>query len=107
MSCPFCQFSLNTLKQMQEDHTTFYTAGGRRELWIAEVDEASKTLKMERSTKKITWSLDLGQLKDVHDRIHYEGLLLDAKVIDKIIPTWGNYVTGLLRHLGCTGKPSS
>lgn len=86
---------------MQEEHTTFFTAGGRKQLWIAEIDEVSNTLKMERSTRKITWTLDLAQLKDVHDRIHHEGLLLDSKEIDKIIPTWGNYVTGLLRHLGC------
>jgi hypothetical protein len=86
---------------MQVQHTEFYTAAGRKKLWIAEVDEISNTIRLERSTGKITWHLKFETLKDVHDRIHQGGLLLDQYAIDKIIPTWGNYVTGLLRHLGC------
>lgn len=57
MSCPNCRLSLRTLRQMKENHTEFYTAEGRRKLWIAEVNESSQTIRMERSTGKITWSL--------------------------------------------------
>lgn len=101
MDCPFCQFSFASLKQMQENHTEFYTAAGRKKLWIAEVDEISNTIRMERSTGKITWPLKYETLKDVHDRIHQGGLTLDQYAIGEVIPTWGSYVTGLLRHLGC------
>jgi hypothetical protein len=101
MDCPHCQLSLKSLKHMQENHTEFYTAAGRKKLWIAEVDEVSETIRMERSTGKITWPLAYQKIKDVHDKIHQGQLALDANEIGQLIPLWGNYVTGLLRHLGC------
>jgi hypothetical protein len=102
MCCPHCRLSLNTLKQMQENHTEFYTAAGRNKLWIAEVNESSQTIQIERSTGKITPPLKIQKLKKIHDRIHQGELILDQYVIDKVVPRWGNYITGLLRHLGCT-----
>jgi hypothetical protein len=102
MSCPNCRLSLMTLRQMQENHTEFYTAEGRRKLWIAEVNESSQTIRMERSTGKITWSLDYQKLKEIHDRVHQGELILDKYEIDKVAPTWGNYITVLLKYLGCT-----
>lgn len=101
MDCPNCRLSLKTLKQMQDAHTEFYTAGGRRKLWIAEVNEISQTIRMKRSTGKITWPLDYQKLKEIHDRIQAGELSLDQYVIDEALPTWGNYIAGLLRHLGC------
>ena len=86
---------------MQENHTEFYTAAGRNPLWIAEVDELSQTIRMKRSTGKITWTLDYKKLKKIHDQIQQGELMLDPYVIDEIVPTWGNYITGLLKHLGC------
>lgn len=102
MHCPNCRLSLRTLTQMQEDHTEFYTAKGRNKLWIAEVNESSQTIRMERSSGKITWELDYQKIKDIHDRINRGELILDQYIIDKEVPIWGNYITGLLRHLGCT-----
>lgn len=99
--CSHCQLSLNTLKQMKENQTEFYTAAGRNKLWIAEVDENAQTIRMKRSTGKITWTLDYQKLKEIHDLVHRGEISLDQYEIDKVIPTWGNYITGLLRHLGC------
>ena len=87
MCCPNCRLSLKTLVQMQQDHTPFFTAGGRKVMWIAEVDERSRTIKMERSTKKITWSLDYMKLKEIHDQIYQGELMLDQYEIDKRVPT--------------------
>jgi len=101
MRCDNCRLSLETLKQMHEDHTQFHTAAGRKKLWIAEVNESSQTIRMERSTGEITPPLDLQKLKEIHDRIQHGELILDQYVIDEVLPTWGNYITGLLRHLGC------
>jgi hypothetical protein len=101
MCCPNCRLSLNTLKEMQKNHTEFPTAKGKSKLWIAEVDETLQTIRMERSTGKITWSLPYKKLKEVHDRIHQGDLMLDPYVIDEIVPLWGNYITGLLKHVGC------
>lgn len=86
---------------MQQNHIPFSTAGGRSKLWIAEVDETKRSIRMERSTGKITWELDYNILEDIHNRIHQGELTLEPYLIDVIIPTWGNYITGLLRYLGC------
>jgi len=86
---------------MKENQTEFYTAACRKKLWIAEVDENAQTIRLKRSTGKITWTLDYRKLKELHDLIHRGEISLDQYEIDKRIPTWGNYITGLLRHLGC------
>jgi hypothetical protein len=101
MSCLNCSLSLKTLRQMQENRTVFYTAEGRRKLWIADVDESSQKIRLKRSTGEITWPLDYRKLKKVHDRINQGRLRLDKDEIDKEVPTWGNYITGLLKYLGC------
>lgn len=86
---------------MEENQIEFYTAAGRKKLWIAEVDENAQTIRMKRSTGKITWTLDCQKLNGIHDLVHRGEISLDQYEIDKIIPTWGNYITGLLRYLGC------
>lgn len=102
--CRNCRLSLETLKTMQEKQTIFFTAGGRSTLQIAEVNERAQTLKMKRSTGKITWDLDYRKVKAAHDRIHAGELAFDWRELDKVIPTWGNYVIGLLQYLGCDKK---
>ncbi len=96
-----CDFNLESLYKMKENATIFYTAGGRKTLKIAEIDTITGTLKMERSTGIITWQLRLDKLMEVHNRIHCGELEFNYKDIDKAIPTWGNYVTGLLQHFVC------
>lgn len=85
---------------MQENEEVFYTAGGRKKLWIAEVDEVNKTIKFKRSNGKITWALDYNKLEEAYALIKKGEMKLDYKEIDKFIPTWGNYVTGLINYLG-------
>lgn len=101
MCCHNCRLNLETLKQMYEDHTEFHTAAGRKKLRISEVNEMSQTIRMERSTGKITPPIKFQKLKEIHDRIQEGELILDQYVIDKTVPRWGNYIAGLLRHLGC------
>jgi hypothetical protein len=86
---------------MQKQGTVFYTAGGRSTLSIADVNEAKRTIRMRRSTGKITWDLDYDKLYDIYQKVEARQLSLDQYEIDSIMPTWGNYIVGLLRHLGC------
>jgi hypothetical protein len=111
MRCVFCRFSVETLKQMQENHTEFYTAAGRKRLWIAEVNEEAQTIRMERSTGRITDELRIETLATVHDMVHTGQIDLDPHEIDELEINgkryswrWGNYITGLLKYLGCTSK---
>ncbi len=55
----------------------------------------------EEIDRKDNVALDYQKLKEIHDRIQQGELILDKYVIDEALPTWGNYITGLLRHLGC------
>lgn len=95
------ELSLQALQKMKSNHTQFFTAGGRRRLWIAEVNEVKKTLRFERSTGKISWNLSYDKLKYVYDKVNSGEIMFDYKVIDEIIPTFGNYAVGLLRNFGC------
>jgi len=56
---------------------------------------------------KITWPLSFRKLEEVHGKIHQGELGLTAYEIERCIPTWGNYVTGLLRFLGCRHQKDS
>ena len=95
------KLSLAKLKEMQENEVVFYTAAGRKKLWIAEVDEVNRTIKMKRSTGKITWKLDYDKIEDVYKKIEKGELSIDEKAIGKVIPLWGNYLAGLFKYLGC------
>ncbi len=97
-----CNFSIDNLQKMKEDGIVFYTAAGRKSLKIVEIDVAAGTLKMERSTGKITWPLSIDKLIEVHQKVHAGQLDLNQYDIDKEIPTWGNYVTGLLKYFMCS-----
>ena len=50
---------------------------------------------------KITWPLRYDKLEEIHQKVHAGGVSLIPYEIDRLIPTWGNFITGLLRHLGC------
>jgi hypothetical protein len=51
---------------------------------------------------KITWPLRFEKLEEIHKIIHSGKVALIPYKIDKIIPTWGNFVTGLFKYLGCS-----
>ena len=37
----------------------------------------------------------------IHEKIRQGEMALLAYDIDRYLPTWGNYVSGLLKYLGC------
>jgi len=97
-----CYFCWDTLREMKENGVEFWAADEYRKLQIAEIDERAKNIYMVcRQTGKITWPLSFRKLEQVHAKIHQGALGLNAYEIEKLAPTWGNYLTGLLRFLGC------
>jgi hypothetical protein len=58
-------------------------------------------IKSETLTSIVTWPLKLEKLFEVHEKIHSDELSLNRYDMDKEMPTWGNYVTGLLQHFAC------
>jgi hypothetical protein len=50
---------------------------------------------------KKTWPLNFGKLEELHQLVHNEKIKLIPYEIDRLLPTWGNFITGLFKHLGC------
>lgn len=73
------KLSLAKLKGMQENDTVFYTAGGRRELRIAAVNDLNRTVCMRRSTGKITGPLKYGKIEEIHNLVE-QGKLSNKNV---------------------------
>jgi len=40
-------------------------------------------------------------LEELHNKFHRGEITLLPYEIDKLVPTWGNYISGLLKYLGC------
>ena len=103
-----CSFGWSVLREMKENNAEFWAADEYNRLQIVEIDERAKNIYMICcSTGKITWALNFKKLEEVHQRIHRGELGLNAYEIEKCIPTWGNYITGLLRFLGCRNHGES
>jgi hypothetical protein len=66
-----------------------------------DVNEKDGTIYMVTREGKKTWPLDFQKLEEVHTKIHNREIAFMAYEIDRCIPTWGNYVSGLLKYLGC------
>jgi len=49
----------------------------------------------------MTWPLRYEKLEEIHARVHNGKLTLLSYEIDRLIPTWGNYISGLFKYLGC------
>jgi len=97
-----CSFSWEKIVDMKENNVEFWTADGSKRLRIVEVNKKVKNLYMICcQTGKITWPLKFQRLEEVHNKIHNGEVGLTPHELDKLIPTWGNYITGLLRFLGC------
>jgi hypothetical protein len=45
--------------------------------------------------------LSFKKLEEIHKIIHSGKVALIRYEIDKLIPTWGNFGTGLFKYLGC------
>ena len=98
---PKCLFSWEKLKEMKENKIEFWAADGLNLLRIVEIDEKRKTFYVINQLGKITWPLKYEKLDDVHNKFHSGKITLLSHEIDKLVPTWGNYIAGLFKHLGC------
>ncbi|MFB3886005.1 MAG: response regulator [Thermodesulfobacteriota bacterium] len=96
-----CSFSWEKIKQMKENRIEFWAGDGFTRLRIVDVNERDGTIYMTTREGKKTWPLDFQKLEDIHGRIHRREMALLAYEIERCIPTWGNYVSGLLKYLGC------
>ena len=103
-----CCFGWDILREMKEKGVEFWAADEYNKLQILEIDQRAKNIYLIcRQTGKITWPLSFRKLEEVHGKIHQGELGLNAYEIERYIPTWGNYVTGLLRFLGCRHQKDS
>jgi hypothetical protein len=96
-----CLFSWEKLKEMKEEQIEFWAGDGFTRLKIVEVSDREGILHMITTEGKLTWPLRFQKLEEVHNRIHRREISVLAYEIEKHIPTWGNYVSGLLKYLGC------
>ena len=98
---PKCAFSWEKLKEMKEKKIEFWAGDGLNLLRIIEIDEKRNSFCVINKAGKITWPLKYEKLEEVHRKIHNGEVGLLPYEIDKLVPTWGNYITGLLRCFGC------
>ena len=98
---PKCLFSWEKLKEMKGNKIEFWAADGLNLLRIVEIDEKRKSFYVIDQLGKISWPLKYQKLEEVHIKIHSGGITLLSHAIDKLVPTWGNYITGLFKYLGC------
>jgi len=98
---PKCAFSWEKLKEMKENKIEFWAGDGLNLLRIVEIDEKRKSFYVINKSGKISWPLKYQKLEEVHRKIHNGEVSLRPYEMDKLVPTWGNYITGLLKYLGC------
>lgn len=96
-----CSFSWEKLKEMKESKVEFWAADGLNKLRILEIDELEKSVYMVNQLGKKTWPFKFYKLEELHEKFHKGEIALVSHEIDKFVPTWGNYVAGLLKYLGC------
>jgi hypothetical protein len=96
-----CSFSWEKLVEMKNGKVQFLAGDGYKRLQIVEADEKTKSIHMICELGKITWPLRFDKLEEVHHKVHTGAVALIPYEMDRLIPTWGNFITGLLRHLGC------
>jgi len=96
-----CSFSWERLKEMKENKIEFWAADGLNLLRIVAIDEKRKSFYVVNQSGKITWPLKFQKLEEVHNKIHSGGITLLSYEIDKLVPTWGNYIAGLFKYFGC------
>ena len=107
MGCRYCSFDWDKLKEMKDAEVEFWAGDGFNRLRIIEVSDRTKTVHMINQTGKITWPLDYAKLEEIHNKIHDGEVRLIPFEIDKLAPAWGNYITGLMKYLGCDEVTSS
>jgi hypothetical protein len=96
-----CSFGWEKLKEMKDKEVKFWAADGLSLLQIVEIDERRRSFYVVNQSGKITWPLKYQKLEEVHAKFHNGEITLLAYEIDKLVPTWGNYIAGLLKYIGC------
>jgi hypothetical protein len=96
-----CSFSWEKLKEMKDKEVKFWAADGLNLLQIVDIDERRRSFYVINQSGKISWPLKYEKLEEVHNKFHNGEIALLAYEIDKLVPTWGNYIAGLLKYLGC------
>jgi DNA-binding response OmpR family regulator len=96
-----CFFGWDKIKEMKDNQIEFWAGDGFTRLRIVDVNERDETIYMMTREGKKSWPLDFQKLAEVHNKIHRREIALLAYEIDKAIPMWGNYVSGLFKYLGC------
>jgi hypothetical protein len=96
-----CSFSWEKLVEMKSSKIQFLAGDGYKRLQVVEADEKTKSIHMICELGKITWPLRFDKLEEVHHKVHTGEVTLIPYEMDRLVPTWGNFITGLLRYLGC------
>jgi DNA-binding response OmpR family regulator len=96
-----CCFGWDKLREMKENQTEFWAGDGLTRLRIVDLNERDGSIFMITQDGKKTWPLRYRKLEEIHSKIHRGEIPLLAYEINRRIPTWGNYVSGLLEYLGC------
>ena len=96
-----CSFSWERLVEMKGNKIQFLAGDGYKRLQIVEADEKTRSIHMICELGKITWPLRYDKLEEVHQKVHAGEVPLIPYEMDRLVPTWGNFITGLLRYLGC------
>jgi hypothetical protein len=86
---------------MKDINVEFFAGDGFKRLRIIDLNEKEKSIHMMDESGEITFPLKYEKLEEVHDKVHRGKVRLIPYEIDKLIPTGGNFVTGLFRYLGC------
>jgi hypothetical protein len=96
-----CSFSWEKLIEMKDKNVEFFAGDGYKRLRIIDIDEKTKSIHMICELGKISWPLKFKKLEEIHKKIHGGEVTLIPYKIDKLIPTWGNFVTGIFKYFGC------
>ena len=96
-----CSFSWEKLIEMKDSKTQFFAGDGFKRLQILDVDRKTKNIHMICELGKKTWPLNFSKLDELHHMIHDGKIKLIPYEIDRLMPTWGNFITGLFKYLGC------
>lgn len=96
-----CSFSWEKLVEMKGNKIQFLAGDGYKRLQIVEADEKTRSIHMICELGKITWPLRFDKLEEVHQKVHAGEVALIPYELDRLVPTWGNFIAGLLRYFGC------
>jgi DNA-binding response OmpR family regulator len=96
-----CSFSWEKIEEMKDNQIEFWAGDGFTRLRIVDTTPKGRFIYMVTREGSKTWPLKFQKLEEVHNKVHRGEIPILAYEIDKYIPTWGNYVSGLFKYLGC------